>query len=190
MTVLTDHPSPPLDCLGAIRGIDVRFGGGPASWAGMAGPTGIFRMEAQAKQMTLVPKELPNFPADGRVVAIVAPAPANAFAPSCGFERFQGLHRQQRAPMDLAQQQQDITGQVSQGPIALLIFAPTPIDFTAIKRQSLDVPCSFGVIFWQHILFVCGDLLLEFINLSAGAGLPTIKLARVEEKGPANLLAV
>jgi len=149
-------------------------------------------MEAQAKQMTLVPKELPNFPADGRVVAIVAPAPAHAFAPSCGFERFQGLHRQQRAPMDLAQQQQDITGQVSQGPIALLIFAPTPIDFTAIKRQSLDVPCSFGMIFWQRILFlfVCGDLLLEFINLSAGAGLPTIKLARVEEKGPANLLAV
>ncbi len=94
--------------------------------------------------------------------------------------------------MHLAQQKQDITGQVSQGAIALLIFLPAPIDFSPIERESLGVPCSFGVLFWQGIpfLLIAGNLLLELVNLSAGTSLSAIERTRIQEKWSPHLLAV
>src|SRR6266566_9199617 len=94
--------------------------------------------------------------------------------------------------MHLTQQHQDITGQVSQGAVALLILAPAEIDLPPIERQSLGKPCSFWVIREQclPLLFIRGSFLLEFINLSARAGLSTIEPAGVEEKWSPHLLAV
>src|SRR2546422_11355430 len=81
---------------------------------------------------------------------------------------------------------------MSQGAIALLIFAPTAINLTPKQDQLLIEPGSFGMIFWQSVplLFVFGNLLLQFINLSAGACFSAIKTARVEEKRSADLLAM
>ena len=70
--------------------------------------------------------------------------------------------------MHLTQQQQDITGKMSQGAIALFVFAPAPIDLPSIERQPLRVPCSLGVICWQRIpfLFIPGDFFLQLVNLA------------------------
>ena len=94
--------------------------------------------------------------------------------------------------MDLTQQQQHITSQMSERPVALLIFAPAPLNLPPIQRQSLGIPGSFEVIESQSIplLFKARDLLLEFVNLSAGPGLSAIKTAGVEEDGPTHLLVV
>ena len=94
--------------------------------------------------------------------------------------------------MDLTQEQQDVAGQVGQSAIALFILAPTPINFPTVERNPLVEPCSVGVIFWQSIplLFISDTLLLEFINLLAGACLSAIKTAGVEEDGPTHLLVV
>src|SRR6266496_6158532 len=94
--------------------------------------------------------------------------------------------------MHLAQQEQDITGKMSKRAIALFIFAPTAIDLPSVERQSLGVPCSFGVVREQRIpkLVVAGNLLLEFVKLSAGACLSAVKTARIEEQWSAHLLRV
>src|SRR2546425_11942756 len=98
----------------------------------MAGPAWQFRMEPETEEMALVPEQAPDRSSDRRVVAIITPPSAHSFAPSGGFERFQGLHRQKRAAMHLTQQEQDITGQMGQSAIALLIFAPASIDLPPI----------------------------------------------------------
>ena len=94
--------------------------------------------------------------------------------------------------MHPAQQEQNITGKMSKRAIALFIFAPTAIDLPSVERQSLGIPCSFGVVREQSLpkLVVAGNLLLEFVNLSAGAGLSAIKTARIEEQWSAHLAPV
>src|SRR6266487_3861252 len=81
---------------------------------------------------------------------------------------------------------------MSQSAIALFVFAPAPVDLPPIERQSLLVPPSFGVLFWQRIpfLFRAGDLFLQLVNLSPGAGLPAIKTAGLQEEWPTHLLTV
>src|SRR5258707_9701694 len=94
--------------------------------------------------------------------------------------------------MDVRQQQQDIAGQMRECPIALLIFAPAAVDLSTPTREVLVRPCAFGMVFWQRCLrlFNSSDFLLEFINLTARAGLLAIKTARVQEKRTTHLLAV
>ena len=81
--------------------------------------------------------------------------------------------------MKAAQQEQHIAGQVSQGTIPQLIFAPAPINLPPIGSKPLPVPCSFGMIFRQRVpfLFIPGNLFLQFVNLSARTGLSAIKTA-------------
>jgi hypothetical protein len=52
-------------------------------------------MEAETDETTFVAEQLPDFPSNCRVVAIIAPAPPYALAAPGGFEGLQGLHRQQ-----------------------------------------------------------------------------------------------
>jgi hypothetical protein len=81
---------------------------------------------------------------------------------------------------------------VGQSSIALLIFAPAPINLSPIESQSLIVPGSFRVISWQGISFLLipGDLFLQLVNVSAGASLPAIEATGVQEEWPADLFAV
>src|SRR5260370_5202103 len=94
--------------------------------------------------------------------------------------------------MHLTQQHQDIAGQVSQSAVAAFILAPAPVNLPTIGGKPLVVPCAFRVICWESLplLFIPGHLLFEFINLSARACLSAIKTAGVQEKWPADLLAV
>jgi hypothetical protein len=149
-------------------------------------------MKPQTNQMAFVAKESPNFATYGGVVAVVAPASANSFATARRFERFQRFHGKKGASMYLRQQQQGITGKMSQGAIPLFVFAPAQIDLPSIECQPLRVPCSFGVIFWQRLpfLFILGDFFLQLVNLSAGAGLSAIETTSVEKERSANLLTV
>jgi hypothetical protein len=116
--------------------------------AGMTGPARLFGVEPQADQMAFVAQQPPDFSAYGRVIAIIAPSSSHTFAPSSGFQGLERLHREKRAAMHLAQQQQDIAGQVSQSAVAAFILAPTPINFPTVERKPLVLPCSVGVIFW------------------------------------------
>src|SRR5258708_24803776 len=140
--------------------------------------------------MALVSEQSPDFSTDRRVVAIVAPAPANSFATSSRFERFQRFHGKQGAAMHLAQEQQDITGKMSECAIALFIFTPTPIDLPPVECQSLRVPGSFGVLFRQRIpfLFIGGYFFLQRVNLSAGPGVSVLKNTRSQDGWPSHLL--
>src|SRR6266699_5884078 len=76
--------------------------------------------------------------------------------------------------------------------IALLILAPTPINFATKQRELLIEPEAFGVIRWQGIppAFEFGSLLLQLVDLPSGACLPAIKPTGVEEHGSAHLLVV
>ncbi|WP_169461005.1 hypothetical protein [Ktedonobacter racemifer] len=78
----------------------------------MTGSSWSLGVKPQAEKVALVSQELPDFPAYGRVVAIVAPSSPDAFAAPGGFEGFQRFHQEQRAPMDLTQQQQGVACQV------------------------------------------------------------------------------
>src|SRR5260370_36484414 len=81
---------------------------------------------------------------------------------------------------------------MSQGTIALFILAPAPINLSTKDRQLLIDPEAFGVIRWQGIplLLILRHLFLEFVDLSSSACLSPIKPTGVEEKWPADLLAV
>jgi hypothetical protein len=142
--------------------------------------------------MTFVAQETPNLPTYGRVIPVIAPSSSHILSPTSRFERFQGLHRKEGAAMHLAQQEQHIRRQMSQSSIPLFIFSPAPIDLMTKQCKLLLEPSSFGMIRWQGIplLFISGNFLLEFINLSAGAGLSAIKTTSIEEKWPPYLLAV
>jgi hypothetical protein len=92
----------------------------------------------------------------------------------------------------LAQQEQDITGKMSQCSIPAFILAPAPLDLPPIECQSLGVPCSFGVIDGEQIPLRFGEsnLFLEFVNVSARASLSSIEGAGIKEKRSANLLVM
>ena len=94
--------------------------------------------------------------------------------------------------MHLAQEQQHIACQMGQSAIAPFILAPTAIYFTTEQRKLLIEPEAFGVIRWQGIplVFVCGHLLLQLVDLPSGAGLSAIKTTGVEENWSAHLLVV
>ena len=94
--------------------------------------------------------------------------------------------------MHLTEEQQHIACQMGECSITLLILTPAPVNLSTKECELLVVPRAFGVIGGQGIalLFVPGTLLLEFINLSAGAGLSAIETTGVEEKWPTDLLAV
>ncbi len=94
--------------------------------------------------------------------------------------------------MHLGQQQQHITRQVRQGPIALLILAPTPLDFPAQDSDPLGVPGTFGMINGQRfsLFFIAGHLLFQLVDLTARAGLFAIKTTGVQEKRAAHLLVM
>src|SRR5260370_34893253 len=192
MTVITRHPPSPFHCLVTLTGGAIGFRRLPTPWARMTGPTWLFGVESQTNEMAFVAKEPPDFPADGRVVAIISPFSSYTSSPACRFKRFQGFHSQQRAAMHLTQEQQHIACQMSQGAIALFIFAPTAHYLAPIERKSLVHPGSFGVIGEQRIppLFVCGHLFLQLVDLSSGACLSAIKTARVQEHWPAYLFVV
>jgi hypothetical protein len=66
---------------------------------------------------------------------------------------------------------------MSQSSIALLVLAPTVLNFAPIERKTFLVPGPFGMIVWQSkpFLLKTGHPLLEFVNLAAGAGLLAIK---------------
>ena len=88
MTVITVHPPPPFHGFFAIRGLAIRFGRMTTTRAGVGSAARLFRVEPQANQMAFVPQETPDFSTDRRVVAVVAPAPTNAFAAPSGFQGF------------------------------------------------------------------------------------------------------
>src|SRR5260370_39077716 len=92
--------------------------------------------------------------------------------------------------MHLAQEQQDITGKMSECASALFIFTPTPIDLPPVECQSLRVPGSFGVLFRQRIpfLFIGGYFFLQRVNLSAGGRLFACKSTGVQEEWPSHTL--
>jgi len=94
--------------------------------------------------------------------------------------------------MHPGQQHQYITRQVRQGPIALLILAPTPLDFSAQDSDPLGVPGTFGMINGQRfsLFFISGHLLFQFVDLTARAGLFAIKTTGVKEKRAAHLLVM
>src|SRR2546426_7126872 len=142
--------------------------------------------------MAFVPKQTPDCSAYGRVVAIIAPSSSHAPPPTSRFERFQGFHREERAAMDGTQQEQDVAGQMSERSITAFILAPTAIDLPTVGRKLLVEPKVFGIIGGKlvSLLFIPGNLLLEFLNLSAGACLSAIKATRVEKYRSAHLLVV
>ena len=94
--------------------------------------------------------------------------------------------------MHAGEQQQDIAGQVSERSISLLIFPPTPLDLSAVKGESFLIPGAFGMVNGQRVSFllISGNLLLQLVNLSAGAGLLTIEAAGVQEKWSTHLVSV
>src|SRR5258708_11678111 len=94
--------------------------------------------------------------------------------------------------MHLTEEQQHIACQMGQSAIALVVLAPTAVNFPTPFSKLLVEPASFGMIGGQGVplLFIPGHLRLQLINLSAGSCLVAIKSTRVEEKGPAYLFAV
>src|SRR5260370_29911652 len=81
---------------------------------------------------------------------------------------------------------------MSQGTIGLFILAPAPINLSTKDRELLLEPEAFGVIRRQGIplLLTLRHLFLEFVDLPSGACLSPIKPTGVEEKWPADFLAV
>ncbi len=148
-------------------------------------------LKTQAHQAAFITEEPPNLPANGGVVTIVTPAAAYAFPAAGGFERRERFHRQQLTPLQAAQEQQDIAGEVGQRPIASLICAPAAIDLPLQAGQSLRVRTPVGMRRLQGILvlFKASHLLLELVNLSASTSLPAIKPASVQKEWPADLRA-
>src|ERR1700730_17580415 len=65
VTGVTVHPAPPFHGDFSIGWRTVRFGRVLESRKGMTGCTCLLRVEPQANEMALVPKESPNFPAYG-----------------------------------------------------------------------------------------------------------------------------
>jgi len=92
--------------------------------------------------------------------------------------------------MNPHQQQQDVTGQMRQRSVALLVFAPTPINFPTIDCELFVVPDTLGVLFWQEVvcLLEVGHFALQFIDLAARSRLSPIKAACIQEKGATYLL--
>src|SRR5205823_5922957 len=170
----------------------IRVGGQTTPRTRVAGPARIFCMEPQTNEAAFVAHETPNLSPNRGVVAIVAPAATHATSPPAGFERFQGFHREQGTAVDSAEQQQHITRQMSERAVTQLVLAPAPLNFAPVQREALLVPGSLGMPLWERIplLLKACHLLLEFVNLTARAGLLAIKAAGVEKKGPADLLTV
>ncbi len=92
--------------------------------------------------------------------------------------------------MHPTQEEQDIAGQMRQGPIPSLVFAPTEVDLSTIERQFLVVPRSLAVPRWKDIplLFVARHFFLQVIDLPPGPGLSAVKAACVQEKWSPYLL--
>jgi hypothetical protein len=78
VTCITKEPPSPLHGFCAVRWRAIRFGCLPTTGAGMAGPSGLFGVESQANQMTLVPQQTPDFPSYGRVITIISPSPTHS----------------------------------------------------------------------------------------------------------------
>src|SRR5579884_3550364 len=164
---LTPHPASPLHSFTALIGSAIGLRGLPTMRAGMRGASWWTRLEAQTHQMAFVTQESPNFPTNGRIVAVVAPAPTHSSSSARGFQGLEGLHREQGATMHAGEQQQDIAGQVGQGAVSLLVLAPTAFDLAVVQGQSFLIPGAFGMVFGQRILFLfkTRDLLLQLVDL-------------------------
>ena len=94
--------------------------------------------------------------------------------------------------MQTTQQKEHITGKVSQRSIASLHISRQQRSISRrYDGKPLRVPRSLGVIRSQgfSFLFKACSLLLEFVNLSASAGLPAVETTSVQKERPADLQA-
>jgi hypothetical protein len=71
--------------------------------------------------MALVAQDAPDLASNCGIVAPVAPAPTNSFAPSRALERLQGLPTDQLAAPHTGEQQEQIGCQMCQLAVAFLI---------------------------------------------------------------------
>src|SRR5262245_26473748 len=74
-------------------------------------------------------------------------------------------------------------------PVAQIVLAPAAGDLAFAGREALDIPCPFGMACSKGLacLFEPISLGFQFVNLAAGARLPAIEAARVEEERPSHL---
>src|SRR5262249_22990263 len=118
--------------------------------------------------------------------------PRTPLAPSRALERAQVLDGHQRAAMHAVEQQDDIARQVSKRAIASVVPAPAAALLIQERLDAAGVPSVLGMFLREGVALSLEvpDLLVELVDLAAGARLTAIDATGVEEEGTAHLLAL
>src|SRR5437660_3236519 len=186
------EPGSPVVDRFAMRGGCEGVSRAATAWAHMRGVARLLPFQTDTCQKAFVAKASPEVPAHLRVIAPIAPAPFCITPAPGGFHRLKRLPCDQLAVESRSQDQQDIGRQMREVVVSGLIFPPTSADLSAQDGKGFFGGGASWITYGEAIpLFFQGShFCFELVNLAAQASLPSIKWARIQEKGVADLVAV